>query len=363
MSKLFGTISPELYEWIVLGAKYPSSSRIQILFYRYTRFLFRLNLFLQSQIVNVRPVSKNPVFILGAWRSGTTFLHELMACHSGFYTPQTWQVMSPSTFGIMGMPNASKCLMRPMDDFTIDTNSPQEDEFALLALGFPSLYRSFLDPRRIDELSSLLDLKTWERPNLAERKWLQFLEQVQESSKGIGKRLLLKSPNHSFRFPMLKRNFPAMKGVWIIRNPEEIWQSNRRLWPVMAEQYGLASIEYGKLEGFLYELIVATGNALRHWSSALSPKDLVVISLDELKSNPICVVKSIFKRLDICELDSNDLLRLHELIQLRQQIRTSGQRGLSSHKLESNSSLSVAFAALNCIQLEAYKSHGLKCDF
>jgi hypothetical protein len=45
-----------------------------------------------------------------------------------------------------------------MDEGYIGTYSPQEDEFAALLLGEPSLYRAFIDPRRIDELTEMLEV-------------------------------------------------------------------------------------------------------------------------------------------------------------------------------------------------------------
>ena len=44
-------------------------------------------------------ITQAPVFILGHWRSGTTFLHELMAQDADqFRTPNTYQVTNPYTF-------------------------------------------------------------------------------------------------------------------------------------------------------------------------------------------------------------------------------------------------------------------------
>ena len=64
-------------------------------------------------------------------------------------------------------------MQRPMDQVTIRADSPQEDEFALTAMGVPSVYRGFLDPRRLPELKSLLDPIFWAE---ADPSWLKKLE-------------------------------------------------------------------------------------------------------------------------------------------------------------------------------------------
>ena len=39
-----------------------------------------------------------PVFILGHYRSGTTYLHELLSNDPGFASPNRFQAFNPSTF-------------------------------------------------------------------------------------------------------------------------------------------------------------------------------------------------------------------------------------------------------------------------
>ena len=79
----------------------------------------------------------DPIFILGHWRSGTTFLHELLALDTEQLAyPNTFEVMSPQTF-LSTEPLLSRWLAqlvpdhRPMDNMRIGIHSPQEDEFAI----------------------------------------------------------------------------------------------------------------------------------------------------------------------------------------------------------------------------------------
>jgi hypothetical protein len=80
----------------------------------------------------------SPVLVTGLWRTGTTLLHEMLAAAGGFATPGTWQCLRPASFRL-AKPGREMDVPRPIDGLRVSTNSPQEDEFALLLLGAPSL--------------------------------------------------------------------------------------------------------------------------------------------------------------------------------------------------------------------------------
>src|SRR5262249_35452631 len=160
---------------------------------------------LESRCRSIGPLHP-PVFILGVWRSGTTFLHELLAANESLLAPNTWQCMNSSMHLMNTPPTGGDVAVRPMDGFLVTNESPQEDEFAMLAQGIPSVYLAFFDPRRLTELTHWLDPQAW--TDLAEEawwpRWRTFLASVQG---GRDVRLLLKSPNHTFRLPAILRHF------------------------------------------------------------------------------------------------------------------------------------------------------------
>lgn len=139
-----------------------------------------------------------------------------------------------------------------MDRGLISTHSPQEDEFALLLLGAPSVYRGFIDPRRLRECGQEL----WHagQPDLS--RWQDFLRGGLRSAPN--RPLLLKSPSHSFRVPSLRALFPRARFVWIGRHSGEMLASNQRMWQRMARRYSLWDFPPAVLEGFLgFETTVA----------------------------------------------------------------------------------------------------------
>ena len=212
---------------------------------------FDLALWLQDRLPPLPPMPDDPVFILGLWRSGTTFAHEMLATQGGVTAPQSWECFRPSTLRLLAPPQPAPGIARPMDDVVISVSSPQEDEFALLLLGENSLYRGFLDPRRLP------DLQAWLTP-ADDDQWLPafetFLRAVRARRPG---RLLVKSPNHLFRIVSIARRYPRAAFLVMLRHPAMIYGSNVRMWQAMTRLYGHWPAPDGAIEDF----VIAAMNA------------------------------------------------------------------------------------------------------
>src|SRR4029078_9519508 len=185
--------------------------------------------------------------------SGTTLLHGLLGTLGTVLYPATWQCMNASAFRLRRPPQSGRTVRRPMDDVSVDAFSPQEDEFALLALGVPSVYRGFFDPRRLDELAQWLEPDAWtaDRPAGWLERWLEFLAGVSGVAARAPSRLLLKSPNHVFRIRALQKAFPNAAYISLVRDATVIFASNREMWTAMFERYALWHWEQRRLDLFL----------------------------------------------------------------------------------------------------------------
>ena len=80
---------------------------------------------------------------LGHWRTGTTYLHELLIRDPRHSYPTTYQCLAPGHFLISEawLPKVFFFFVpsrRPMDNMPAGWDRPQEDEFGLCLLGAPS---------------------------------------------------------------------------------------------------------------------------------------------------------------------------------------------------------------------------------
>jgi hypothetical protein len=241
---------------------------------------FELNWRAQLRRLETLALPEDPVFILGFWRSGTTVLHELLAACTGWTTPRTWQCFNPSTCFLTKAPVRESEVARPMDQGRITSHGPQEDEFALMLLGEPSAYRAFIDPRRFDECAELL----WPENQSALPRWQTFLRGI--AAAPGGSRLLLKSPGHSFRVPMLRAAFPRAKFIWSGRSTGELLASNRKMWSAMIDRYALWSCPDGALEAFLKQAVRAYAAAIEGCLNEMPREAMLWVDFEELRREP-----------------------------------------------------------------------------
>jgi hypothetical protein len=185
-----------------------------------------------------------------------------------------------------------------MDGLTIDTLSPQEDEFALLALGVPSVYRGFLDPRRLPELTRWLDPASWTdtRPEGWAAPWAEFLAGVSAGRTG---RLVLKSPGHTFRVDALAKLYPNASRVWLVRDPLDTFLSNRKMWLAMADLYGLWECEASQLDSFLCAAFVHASDCLRRAARLLPRERLAVVHFEQLTGATVESLERLNRRLSL----------------------------------------------------------------
>jgi len=189
-----------------------------------------------------------------------------------------------------------------MDGVLVSSDSPQEDEFALMAMGVPSVYRGFLDPRRLPELEPLLDPSGW---SAEDSSWLETLECFLAWCRREGEaRMIVKSPNHIFRYRALAARYPKARFLWILRSPTELWRSNLGMWRAMTERYGLWNPRGSELEGFLEKAMDSYGELIGRLREEGVFRQQPVLSYEELVARPEDVLQPLADRLGLPPWDS-----------------------------------------------------------
>jgi omega-hydroxy-beta-dihydromenaquinone-9 sulfotransferase len=243
-----------------------------------------------------------PIFLLGFWRSGTTFLHELFCCDARFGFPSTYACMNPAHFLLSGSVLhdrlAKQKAYRPMDNMQYSWSSPQEDEFALLCMGAPSPYEALLVPSLMSDPRVLLDLRCRSREE--QDRWAQIFQlflrllTLQQS-----KPMVLKSPTHGFKLPLLPSLFPQACFVIIERNPYEVFASNLKLWQTLLEMYSLESTSSAQIESFVLAAYVIHEEAINEGTRGLGPGTVSRVRYEDLVADPLGQVKRIYSELKL----------------------------------------------------------------
>jgi len=243
-----------------------------------------------------------PIFVLGFWRSGTTLLHEMLCCDSRFGFPSTYACLNPFHFLLSEhwMRNWAPGQQgrRPMDNMSYSWTSPQEDEFALLALGAPSPYEALLAPSLMRDPRLLLDLD--QRPVEDQVRWclvLQYLLQLLTVQQP--KTMVLKSPSHGLRLARLKTLFPEARYVIIERNPYEVFASNLKLWETLVELYSLEKFSTEVIEEFVLAAYVLHEDAISEGARNLDRPYMTRVRYEDLVAEPVVQMMRVFRELEL----------------------------------------------------------------
>ncbi|MBS4012492.1 MAG: sulfotransferase [Bacteroidetes bacterium] len=244
-----------------------------------------------------------PVFIIGHWRTGSTFLHQLMSLDPQFVTPSVVQVSVPDSFLVSE--NYFRKIMskvigekRPMDNVKLGPDEPQEDEYAIVKLVKGTALEKIFFRRNNNDF--LADLKvSMENERLSEnweKSFSHFVSKLVYKNNGIA---LFKNPFHSYRVRHLKALFPNAKFIHIHRNPLEVIPSTIRMWNIVGSQNLLA----GKWTDISYQSAIDMFNSL--WGSIkLQTKDLdsesyCKVRFDELEADTVGVLKKLYSNLNL----------------------------------------------------------------
>jgi hypothetical protein len=249
-------------------------------------------------------LAEPPLFILGHWRAGTTFLHELMIRDPAHTYATTYQCFAPHHFvlserfvtpwsGIF-VPER-----RPMDNMAAGWDRPMEDEFALANLGALTPYLSMMFPNRGEkypEYLSLRDVPPAER-EAWKRDLLQFIKRL---SLDDARRIVIKSPPHTARVRLLLEMFPNAKFVHIARDPEAIYSSTIKLWQALNTEEGLQAVRDDSwLSNSVVESLKRMYDAYLEDRKLLADNQLVELRYEELVQNPKQQLRTIYERLDL----------------------------------------------------------------
>lgn len=248
-------------------------------------------------------IEKPPLFIIGHWRTGSTYLHQLLNLDLQFTSLNLVQTVIPDHLLFSSKyygPIMSRMTpdTRPMDNVKLSPFEPQEDEFALLRMGsasplekffFPVKDRYFLDGYE-EYIPEGRRLEVWKRNLLTLYKKITFL---------TGKQIVSKNPSHTMRMSLLTEMFPGARFIHIYRHPYSVVPSTIHMWNVVSEQNKLRrswkNPEPGEVASVMYEY-------LRHVSresKKLGKHQFTEVLFPNLEQNPLAELKRIYAALNL----------------------------------------------------------------
>jgi hypothetical protein len=268
-----------------------------------------------KEIIRSSALPEDPLIIIGSWRTGSTYLHELLKYDPNGTTPTMYQVHIPDSF-LFSAPlykSIMKFMMgkktrRPFDNMLFNADSPQEDEFAMLKMSIHSPLIKLIYPE--NDKFFLLNYKNFDLQGKEYEDWeiamTQFCKKIHLLKK---KRIILKNPFHTMRLQNLLTLFPKAKFIHIYRNPLDVIPSTVKMWNIVGEQNSLkpgfvkASIQsvtevYDQMQMYLQQNI-----------KNFSKSSFCEIRYEDLEKDPALEIKKAYQKLELAfDKDFEDLI-------------------------------------------------------
>jgi hypothetical protein len=253
-------------------------------------------------------VTHPPLFVLGHWRSGTTLLHELLTLDPQFTFPNMYQVLFPGHFlvtegWLAPLTGWAVPRTRPMDNMTAHWRMPQEDEVALLlrTLISPYMMLAFQGQRaRYERYFDLTELTAEERALWIE----EFLAFLKRLTIRADKPIVLKSPSHTYRIPLLLELFPQARFIYIYRNPYDVYSSSLHLRRTMFTENALAEPNFEGLEEDMFLTYERCIDRYESTKGLIPPGQLCEVRFEDLEADPVGQMRRVYQELHLSGWDA-----------------------------------------------------------
>jgi hypothetical protein len=252
---------------------------------------------------NVR-IRRDPIFVLGHWRSGTTHLHNLLCQDRRFGYVSALQVIAPDLFYVAG--ESFKNLLRLgtpenrlIDNMSWSIDSPQEEEMALGNMSPYSLYHWWSFPRNakqyFDRYAIFKDVSSEEIETWKEK----YMEVIKTATFNMqGRRLVIKNPANTGRIPILLEMFPNAKFIFLHRDPYEVFLSTRNLYKKTLPFAQLQEISDEEIDA---NILTFYTDMMKHYLNdrgLIPPRNLIEVGFQKLDKTPLRVMRRIYQKMN-----------------------------------------------------------------
>ncbi len=259
----------------------------------------------KNRKIDQHAITKDPVFILGFYRSGTSYLHQLMIQDDRFGYHSNFQMVLPEI-----MLSTEKILC-PVFEFICRTFNikdsvhrvplsfrfPGEEDVAMTTSMSPrgAQWGYFFPEKMNDHFKKnvLFENIPASETEIWKQEFFFLLKKI--SLAGRGKQLVLKSPPNTARIKLLLSLFPKAKFVFIHRDPYEVYVSNQRFWKVTQDTFALGRTKSVDVNSIILDTYAGM---MKHYllEKELIPEGhLVEIPYQDLIQDPLETMRKIYR--------------------------------------------------------------------
>ena len=252
-----------------------------------------------------QPLEHDPVFILGHWRSGTTFVHNVFSCDKHFGYNTTYQTVFPHLM-MWGQPFFKKNMSwlmpdkRPTDNMELAVDLPQEEEFALANMMPYTYYNFWFLPKYQQEYADkylLFDDITEKELKVFEEVFIKLIKISLWNTNGT--QFLSKNPPHTGRVKELVKMFPNAKFIYLMRNPYTVFESTRSFFTNTIQPLKLQDISNDEIEKNILSIYAKLYHKYEADKSCIPAGNLMEVKFEDFEADAMGMTEQIYRGLSI----------------------------------------------------------------
>jgi omega-hydroxy-beta-dihydromenaquinone-9 sulfotransferase len=246
-----------------------------------------------------------PVFIIGHWQGGHSFLHYLMSQDEAFGHVTLLHTVLPRCF--LSLESVARRFLRKklgktrgVDSFALSLDAPQGDDMALAGLSDVSIYHAYTFPRHavaafrravLLEGLSASELDRWRTT------YYRFLRKVSFHTKRP--RLVLRNATNTGRIPQILKIFPQAKFVHLRRNPFAVYAAQSRRWSELLALWALQDERPQANDDLVFDFYREMMERYFADSASLPANQLAEVAYEDLVKAPLQTVRNVYNQLEL----------------------------------------------------------------
>lgn len=276
---------------------------------------FRLaEVFIYDRKIKSHRLHRDPVFVLGHWRSGTSHLQNLLRCDTrttsitiytslfadNFFLTESW--LKPILNGICRLFNVQYSIQRtPMN---LDISGELDAALCSMCSEYSYTF-GHLFPTRFEKWTREKILFEQVNPD----KWLEEYDFMirKLSYKSKGKFVIVKSPGDTARAAQLLSKYPNAKFIYIHRDPTEVFYSNRYLWSVIQRENALQKISRDEIDRLIIDTYSLLIKKYVDQRKRIPASQLVEVKYSDLQDDAIDTMRKIYTHLGLGEFPGTEI--------------------------------------------------------
>lgn len=248
---------------------------------------------------------EKPIFIIGHWRSGTTFLHYLLGKDKHLGYVSTMDTLDPSVFLnneklLQRIVSTSLPNKRPMDNLEMGSDLPYEEEYAIANLSPYSFYHAWYFPRAIDHYFDRYVLhEDKDKRIIVEWKkvYEYFLKKITYKHKG--KQIILKSLVNTAKIKHLLDMYPDAKFIHLCRNPYEVYVSTWKLYQSILPLFSFQHIDKDEFDKSIVRIFSGLEKKYLEEKRLIPKENLIELKYEDFIKEPLKTVEMIYSKFGI----------------------------------------------------------------